>query len=51
MFFEMSMGIFPKKALGIESNIPFGKINIKADATISDDFYSLDSSKLNNEGL
>ena len=44
-------GYFPKKALGIESNIPFGKINVKAEATISDDFYSLDSSKLNNEGI
>ena len=37
--------------MGVEANIPFGKMNIKAEATITDDFYGLDYSTKTNEGI
>ena len=49
--FQEIYGYFPKRGLGVEANIPFGKMNIKAEATITDDFYGLDYSTKTNEGI
>ena len=49
--FQNEYGYYPKTGYGVEVSIPMGKMSLKAEAAVSDDFYYLDYFQLTTQPI